>query len=51
MSVDLDKDGVEDRIIGAPFADGRSKGSGVVIVLRGLAMDQHVPWYWFGQAY
>lgn len=55
LSADLNKDGVEDRIIGAPFADGAAPSSGIVIVLRGRRTpeDELVfsPWYWFGQSY
>lgn len=55
LAADLNGDGVEDLIIGAPNADGAEKGSGVVIILRGVATNTgatvHTNWYWFGQAY
>lgn len=55
MDVDLDGDGVIDRIIGAPDADGAAKASGVVVILKGRAGEggqtTFANWYWFGQSY
>ncbi|MEL7470703.1 MAG: hypothetical protein AAFN27_19790 [Pseudomonadota bacterium] len=55
LTIDLDDDGVEDRIIGAPFADGQSTASGLVVVLRGRVSkdgtSNYSNWYWFGQSY
>lgn len=48
---DLNGDGIEDAIIGAPHAKGAAERSGAVIVLRGRADAGPTAWYWFGQAY
>ncbi len=56
--LDLDGDGKEDAIIGAPDANASIERSGAVIVMstRMAAESQSeypgpAPWYWFGQAY
>lgn len=49
VDVDLDGDGVAERILGIPEADGGAPGSGAVVILRGSAAHGHAPWYWFGQ--
>ncbi|MGD1923908.1 MAG: hypothetical protein ACFB03_06910 [Paracoccaceae bacterium] len=55
LTIDLNDDGVEDRVIGAPFADGQSTSSGLVVVLRGNVSKDGIlsysNWYWFGQSY
>jgi len=55
LDVDLDEDGVTDRIVGAPDADGGAKASGVVMILKGGVDDggqtTFSNWYWFGQSY
>lgn len=55
LAADLNGDGIEDLIIGAPHADGARKASGAVIIQRGAAprsgLSSHSNWYWFGQSY
>jgi len=55
LDIDLDADGISERLIGAPHADGASASSGIVIVLRGSLAKSGAqifsPWYWFGQSY
>ena len=55
LEVDLDGDGVTDRIIGAPQADGGAMASGVVLIQKGRVDDDGQTnfsnWYWFGQSY
>lgn len=54
ISVDLNRDGIDDLILGAPATDGAALRSGTVSVFRGVDRDgaiDHLPWYWFGQAY
>ncbi len=49
LLVDLNGDGLAERIIGLPNADGGAPASGAVIVLRGVGNGFWRPWYWFGQ--
>ena len=54
LSADLNKDGIEDLIVGAPNSDGAAPQSGTVTVFRGVMTNgkiSHRPWYWFGQSY
>ena len=55
LTADLDGDGHDDLIVGAPAANGAASSSGVVVVLRGGTAAEGgtrlSPWYWFGQAY
>ncbi len=52
---DLDGDGIDDAVIGAPHADGAAERSGAVVILRGQtdtgSSAKAAAWYWFGQAY
>ena len=56
---DLDGNGVDETVIGAPHADSTVGGSGVVVVLRGRAPPddarpteiEPAAWYWFGQSF
>ncbi len=54
LAADLNRDGIEDLIVGAPFSDGAAQTSGTVTVFRGVFERgelAHYPWYWFGQSY
>lgn len=55
LEADLDGDGLPDRIVGAPDADGGAKASGVVMVQKGrvdeAGQKSFSNWYWFGQSY
>ncbi len=54
LRADLNHDGFEDLVVGAPFSDGNAVGSGSVTILRGVQRNgsiAHLPWYWFGQSY
>ncbi|MEM7423819.1 MAG: hypothetical protein AAF334_08845, partial [Pseudomonadota bacterium] len=48
---DLDADGIDDAVVGAPFADVKGHTSGAVIVFRGQSDGTFTEWYWFGQSY
>lgn len=49
IDVDLNGDGLADRILGLPYADGGAEKSGMVMILRGSEGGVFDPWYWFGQ--
>lgn len=55
LDIDINSDGISDRLIGAPHADGATSASGIVVVLRGRqyknGAQEFSPWYWFGQSY
>lgn len=54
LLVDLNADGLDDLIVGAPESDGAAEESGTVTVFRGVREGgqlAHEPWYWFGQSY
>lgn len=54
IDIDLDADGIADRIIGAPYGDADVDLSGVVLILKGRVVDGELTfrdWYWFGQSY
>lgn len=49
LDIDLDGDGLIDRVLGLPHADGGARDSGAVVILHGSANGRFEPWYWFGQ--
>ncbi len=51
LEIDLDGDGLPERILGRPEADGAAPASGRVVVRRGAPEGETRPWYDFGQAY
>jgi len=51
LEIDLDGDGLAERILGRPEADGAAPASGLVVVRRGVPGGETLPWYGFGQAY
>lgn len=54
LTADLNEDGIDDLVVGAPGSDGLAENSGTVTVFRGVRHGgkiSHQPWYWFGQSY
>lgn len=54
LTADLNADGIEDLVVGAPETNGAARHSGTVTVFRGEQQNgaiSYAPWYWFGQSY